>query len=909
MHSIQLIDLAIVAEMVQAAEILDNTTQLAQRAGILDIFRFQVERRSNCTAVTCGNRQLTYLELDQHSNQLARFLAQQGLVAPNQPVAIMGSNKLEMLICELAILKAGGVFVPFETDIPKERLAFTLKNAGAQLLIACDQESSAVASTAHSGKILCLPENQEALDQISFESFYSESATESDLAYILYTSGSTSATPKGVMQTRGGLLGQIENYTENLNITEQDHFLQLAPLTHDQAMVDIYGALLNGAAVHFVDMNLKTLNFQTLRDFIAQHQISIFSSIPSVFSLIFEDVENDTSFPHLRIVTLGGEAVKIDHVRLYQKVVQPHCLFINGYGATEFSWLSYFIIKKDTPLDQMHSIPLGHLASQTELFLDYTEGDLLLGIGELCVHCPFQSPGYWNNEEATNKAFFKKDGKVYYSTGDLVEMDGEGILHFKGRLSWHEKINGKRVNLKEVEDQMLSTFPFEECVVLAHGEENNKRLYAFYTVKKEELFLKDKKTMRSELRAHLKIHEIPFKFYALEAFPLLQNAKVNRQELKNFIDLKIQERAQKRSENSTYESRLDLVTKLYWEALDLEEEPDLFCNFWEFGPSSMDIMHFVNRLNRRFGFNLDIEKVYESGSLFDIYELVEDTLKGTNTKINFFERVEKPAYQEKPLFNYEHKPLQYVCEEHKMLQFNFAGMQLLAEHYSKKYGIYMRACASQSQFVDEFVTFMRKKEYGQIGLTWPQGDVRDGHPTACIFRIDENGLSIYITDSVGDYPMGLCKLLSGCPLPITYHADPYAQQKDKGSCMVWTILYLKDALRLDMSKVIKKISIEEIIKKDPDVLEIYPDGFIFFQNPPELLKHAQSQDFPSGLFSEVDLNAPLKLSKRKRSLSQYFKDHRTETTYTSESAPNLKITQNTSLYKKAKFKHIIDKGS
>ena len=183
----------------------------------------------------------------------------------------------------------------------------------------------------------------------------------SDLAYILYTSGSTAATPKGVMQTRGGLQGQIENYKENLAISNKDHFLQLAPLTHDQAIVDTYGALLNGAELHLVDMDLEKLDPRSLQQIIKEKQITIFSSIPSVFSMIFEGVNDDTSFPNLRIVTLGGEAVKVDHVKLYQQISQPNCLFINGYGATEFSWISYHVIRKDDSLENMNSKFFSHI--------------------------------------------------------------------------------------------------------------------------------------------------------------------------------------------------------------------------------------------------------------------------------------------------------------------------------------------------------------------------------------------------------------------------------------------------------------------------------------------------------------------------------------------------------------------
>lgn len=166
------------------------------------------------------------------SNQLAHFLMERYSITPNMPIAIIGSNKLEMLICELAILKSGGAFVPFEPDIPRERLDYTLKNAKAKLIIACDNKSAEVVSNITPDcAVLDLIHNQTQISEQSMEPLKPSHAKDSDLAYILYTSGSTSATPKGVMQTRGGLLGQIKNYTENLKITHEDQFLQLASMS------------------------------------------------------------------------------------------------------------------------------------------------------------------------------------------------------------------------------------------------------------------------------------------------------------------------------------------------------------------------------------------------------------------------------------------------------------------------------------------------------------------------------------------------------------------------------------------------------------------------------------------------------------------------------------------------------
>ncbi len=901
---------------------------------LLDFFQFHENQNPHAIASTYGKTSLTNSELDQRANQMAQFLRKNYKTGPNIPIAIMGSNKLERLICMLAILKTGSAFVPFEPDIPKERLTYTLNNCKAQVIIVCDENSKECVGISKKISVLSLNEKREKILAESTDSFSIPKTKPNDLAYILYTSGSTANHPKGVMQTRAGLAGQIRNYTENLNLTCKDRFLQLAPFSHDQAIVDIFGALLNGAQLHLYDMDVEHFNVNSLQAFIMAKEISIFSSIPSVFAMLFENVKEGITFPSLRIVTLGGETVKKSHVQLYQKIAPSTCLFVNGYGATEFSWISYFIIKKDDPLDQMDQIPLGILSTGTLAMLDTSQSDDPR-VGELCVASPHMSIGYWQNVNATKKAFVTHKGVIYYRTGDLAFKDESNVYHFKGRLCWHEKINGKRVNLKDVEDSMLKTFPFAECVVVSYGEDN-KKLYAFYTVKKEAIFTLSEIEIRKVLKEFLKSHEIPFKFYALDEFPILQNAKVNRQALKRKIEAEIKEK----QEQFVYSPQLTIVDQLFCDFLQLSPPLNEEFNFIEMGANSRDVIQFLNKLNghlekRRPVIQVEVNEFYADPTKKGLEDLIvskyqqvkedaEVAMEQWSNKLFEINRTknELTKYQLREIFNYDYYFVQssvYRDVENKTVDFNFAGLKVIANHYNEKHGIKIMPCESYYEFFYHVKEFIKSAQAGQIALTLPRKDKKDDHPTSCIFQITEGGKRyLFIADSVGyadfglSYPLSICENLDG--LDMHFLVDPYRRQKDDWSCMIETMEYLKNGLRLDMSKEILIIPRYQV---SLEVQKRFPEPFQFFQSPIELLKHTQSLDFPQGLYYPIDQTAVLKTSSKKITLEEYRKKniqptrfvlHKSSKYSTSGPANNeIQEEQNNSLYKKTeKYIKIFD---
>lgn len=860
-----------------------------KHSSLMDIFQMQVKNKPNATAASFEGETFTYDEIDQKSTQLAHYLTNSCKVGPNIPVAIMGSDKLEMLICQLAILKTGSAFVPFTPDTPPERLEFTLNNCKADIILSCDGKSNQLL-TKQNKPFVDVTKIREEVSSLPIDPIKLINSESTNLAYILYTSGSTSAEPKGVMQTREGLAGQIKNYTENLAITEKDHFLQLAPLTHDQSIVDIYGALLNGAELHFQSMNIETLDKNAIKDFIIDKKISIFSSIPSVFSLIFDDVRNDTSFPDLRIVTLGGEAVKKDHVTLFQQICSPDALFINGYGATECSWISYHVIKKDDIIPEQ--IPLGIMATGIDVYLDRD--------GQLWVSSGCMSPGYLNNQEANKAAFSMHHGKAFYKTGDLVTVDRNNVYHFNGRMAWHEKINGKRVNLKGIEDCMLKKYPFEECVVMSYGKEDNKKIIAFYQAK-EKLNQTDQE-IRKDLSDTLALHEIPYRFIKLDKFPLLENGKISHQKLKQIIQSDLQER-------QLIHKGIDekaIVEKSFAEVLDLEEAPTDNFNFLVHGASSIDIAQISNKINVHLfpNINIEIKEIYNAQTIGNLKKVIDDKLelKEAKSRIPFYEFI--------PRYHYEFmgtKGAFYQDLDNKAFSFNFASMKILANFYNNLYSIKIIPCESQEDFRNQIENFIDNPSRSSIGLTLPRNsNVKDGHHTPCILEIDENKVwHLYISDSTGGLPLNPkdFKALLDYPFKkdVHFHVDLIDRQDDFDSCSTDLIVYLKNGLRLNMAKKIIPL---------PNSKDM-PAKVSCFQSPPEILKAAQT-------LNSLKISIDDKEIKEGVTFKQHREKHTREATLVEyvpppgnlKNIPPMKIEKNTYLFDKGKkFKEIIDKNS
>ncbi|MEG4440643.1 amino acid adenylation domain-containing protein [Microcoleus sp. AT9_B5] len=454
-----------------------NNTQsdYPKDACIHELFEEQVERSPDAIALVFEDKQLTYKELNQRANQLAHHLRNLGVTAEVM-VGICVERSLEMVVGILGILKAGGAYVPLDPTYPKERLAFMLEDASVPVLLT--QARLVESLPQHQARIVCLDTDWEIIERQNEENL-SPQVTPDNLAYVMYTSGSTGR-PKGVSVIHQGVVRLVKD-TNYANLSAEEVFLQLAPISFDASTLEIWGSLLNGSRL--VIMPPHTPSLQELGQAIRGYQITTLWLTAGLFHIMVDEQLEDLK--QLRQLLAGGDVLSVPHV---QKVLQElkGCQLINGYGPTEnTTFTCCYRITEVTLIE--NSIPIGQPIANTQVYiLDAQKQPVPIGIpGELYIGGAGLARGYLNRPDLTADRFIlnpfsHEQGDRLYKTGDLARYLPDGNIEFLGRIDQQVKIRGFRIELGEIE-AVLSQHPDvrESVVIKREDASGNQRLLAY----------------------------------------------------------------------------------------------------------------------------------------------------------------------------------------------------------------------------------------------------------------------------------------------------------------------------------------------------------------------------------------------------------------------------------------------
>ncbi len=442
---------------------------------IHEIFAKQAAQTPQLVAVICEDRKLTYDELNRRANRLAHDLKNRG-VGPDTPVGICIERSLEMLVGLLGILKAGGAYVPLDPDYPAERLAFMLADCGISIVLT--QDHLAQTFIDHNVELIILDNHCSALGGTSEENPQNE-CTPANLAYVMYTSGSTGI-PKGVSIPHRGVVRLVKdtNYAE----FDRDHvFLQFAPLSFDASTFEIWGSLLNGSRLAVMPPGSTSL--AELADAVERYGVTSLWLTAGLFHQMAE--EQIERFSGLTQLLAGGDVLSSPHVEQVARELS-HCQLINGYGPTENTTFTccYRVKPEETFCG---SVPIGFPISNTQVFvLDESMRSVVDGQpGELYIAGDGLARGYLNDAALTAERFvphvFSSDaGARLYRTGDNVRRLADGRVEFLGRLDQQVKIRGYRVEPGEVNAALAQHPLVRESVVVARNESRaSKRLVAY----------------------------------------------------------------------------------------------------------------------------------------------------------------------------------------------------------------------------------------------------------------------------------------------------------------------------------------------------------------------------------------------------------------------------------------------
>jgi amino acid adenylation domain-containing protein len=445
-------------------------------------------------AVVYRNSGLSYRELDRASSQVAHTLQAHG-IAKGERVGIYLNRSIASVVALFGILKTGAVYVPLDPAAPVRRVAFIIGNCDIRALVT---EAKKITSLAPALPTPCPiqtliltddhpPAGDMTLPQAGIAS-WSEvlrapvdlrppaNLIEDDLAYILYTSGSTGE-PKGVMISHRASLSFIHWSGECFQVNSTDRVSNHAPLHFDLSVFDIFTTIKVGAAVILVPDEFSVFPIN-LANFIEEQHISIWYSVPSVLTrlVLYGDLPRHR-FANLRTILFAGEVLPVKYLRQL-KASLPHAQYFNLYGPTETNVCTYYPIA-EIPPERVDPFPIGKACANTEVFaLNERQAVAAPGeVGELYVRGPSLMQGYWGMPDKTQEVLIPdpraaafRAGKVY-RTGDLVKQDPDGNYVFLGRRDNMIKSRGYRIELGEVETAFYAHPKVEEVAVIAIPDE------------------------------------------------------------------------------------------------------------------------------------------------------------------------------------------------------------------------------------------------------------------------------------------------------------------------------------------------------------------------------------------------------------------------------------------------------
>jgi amino acid adenylation domain-containing protein len=591
-------------------EFNDTKTDYPKDKCIHQLFEEQVQRTPDSVAVVFEGQQLTYVQLNARANQLAHHLQMLG-VGPEVPVAICMERCLEMVVGLLGILKAGGAYVPLDPAYPKERLSFMMEDAHAEVVLTRGHMVERVPE--HGIHAVCLDSGWEAIAKKS-EKNPVTGATAKNLAYILYTSGSTGQ-PKGVMVEHRGLCNTINWITHTLDLSAEDRCLLKTPITFDAAGRELFPTLLTGGRLVIAEADGHR-DSRYLAETIRSARISIFHCVPSLLQFLVEEPAFDDSLA-LRAVMCGGEALPTQVVERFQR--RSKAKLYNVYGPTETIIDSTYWLCEGA--NGRSSSPIGRPIPNARIYiLNNSLRPLPIGVaGHMYIGGVSLARGYLNRPELTAEKFiadpFSDEPEArMYKTGDLARYLHDGNIEFLGRADHQVKIRGFRIELGEIEATLGQHPAVREAVVLAREDApGEKRLVAYVVAEStaDELrrFLKDK----------LPDHMVPAVFLLLDALPLLSNGKIDRQALP------APDRTRPELDKAFVAPRTpteELLAEIWAQLLDLERV-GVHDNFFDLGGHSLLATQLVSRMRETFQVEILLRRLFEVPTVAGLAESIE----------------------------------------------------------------------------------------------------------------------------------------------------------------------------------------------------------------------------------------------------------------------------------------------
>ncbi|MDP4142883.1 MAG: amino acid adenylation domain-containing protein [Bacillota bacterium] len=599
------------------------------------LFEEQVLANPEKIALICGEKNISYENLNKNANKLARRLVKLG-VTSDYIVSVFANRTIELVTAIIAIWKSGGAYLPLNPEHPIQRQHQIFEQSGSELILVSREFYSVVEETVNKLPVHKQPKFIVIEDEIEKEQSAENLQTlisQRDLAYVIFTSGSTGV-PKGAMVERRGMVNHLYEKIKDLNITSDDHVVESASQCFDISIWQFFAGLIVGGQVHIFSDHIAHDPILLMKQ-AELERVSIIQVVPSMLRAIVNTIESigePFKISTIRWVCLVGEALPPIVCRKWFKYYKDIPL-LNSYGPTECSdGVTHYKIF-EAPDEDVINMPIGVPINNLVLYVLKTETNELIECskgepGELCVSGIGVGRGYVNNEEKTKSAFlenpFSKDPdfSAIYKTGDLVNYLDDGNLVYLGRIDRQVKIRGFRIELGEIEAALSKYESVKACAVIARNTRGNKhKLVARECLAENQgaldesihlvsYIVSNRKVLDSELRKYLQEHlpsyMVPERFVRMDALPLNSNGKLDVKALPEPDSLRPDLDVPYVAPINEIERRLCEI----WIQILCIDRVGTQDGFFDLGGDSLLAMQIINKIRVGMAYEISFDKIF-----------------------------------------------------------------------------------------------------------------------------------------------------------------------------------------------------------------------------------------------------------------------------------------------------------